>query len=521
MNHADSEQLRIESSLPKHWEVETTFHDTLYDWMSSAPWLAISAAAHGVVILVMLMIPWELLEERPSTVFVSGIEQPMEEPFEDPPPPELPEAIEKPANDDPTKVVESPDDLLPSNEPDDAEPAGDPDVQGDHPFDYTGSNPVIGIGGDPGSKLGKRGPGHGGRGQNGSSGTEIPLGDSLKWLKAHQSPDGSWDCDGFMSNCGQLQAGSSCDGPGEGTHDVGMTGLAMLAFLGDGSTTREGPYKEQVAKAVKWLKEQQETDTGVYGERVGHSFMYDHAIATLAMCEAYYFSRNPLLRRSAQDAINFITRARNPYGAWRYASPPAGDNDTSVSGWCVFAMASAQEGGLTIDPEGFIGASQWIEDMTDPATGRTGYDTIGSASSRVGGLNEQYPTDKGEAMTSVAILSRVFMGQDVAKNPLVDKGADLLKKHLPEWDADGLGNDMYYWYYGSYALFQLGGPRWEAWNKAAKQTLLAGQRKDGDMQGSWDPKDAWGHSGGRVYTTALGALCLEVYFRYSRVLGGR
>jgi hypothetical protein len=355
----------------------------------------------------------------------------------------------------------------------------------------------------------------------GGSGTEVALKDGLEWLKWHQSPDGSWDCDGFMSNCGHIQAGSTCTDPGEAMHDVGMTGLAMLAFLGDGNTTREGPYKEQVAKAIKWMKDQQDQDSGIFGEKLGHSFMYNHSIATLAMCEAYYFSRSPLLKRSAQDAINFISVSRNPYAAWRYSSPPTGDNDTSVTGWCVFAMASAHEGGLEIDAEGFVGAKQWIEDMTDPATGRTGYDTIGSQSSRVTGLNDQYPADKGEAMTAVAILSRVFMGEDISKSPIVDKGADLMKARLPEWDPSGLYNDIYYWYYGSYALFQLGGPRWDAWNKAAKKALVDNQRHDGDLKGSWDPKDAWGHAGGRVYMSALAVLCLEVYFRYARVLGGR
>mgnify|MGYP000337542782 CR=1 FL=1 len=31
----------------------------------------------------------------------------------------------------------------------------------------------------------------------------------------------------------------------------------------------------------------------------------------------------------------------------------------------------------------------------------------------------------------------------------------------------------------------------------------------------------WGWSGGRVYSTALMVLCLEVYFRYGKVLGAR
>jgi hypothetical protein len=36
--------------------------------------------------------------------------------------------------------------------------------------------------------------------------------------------------------------------------------------------------------------------------------------------------------------------------------------------------------------------------------------------------------------------------------------------------------------------------------------------------GSWDPSGPWGTAGGRVYSTALLTLCLEVTYRYERVL---
>jgi hypothetical protein len=47
------------------------------------------------------------------------------------------------------------------------------------------------------------------------------------------------------------------------------------------------------------------------------------------------------------------------------------------------------------------------------------------------------------------------------------------------------------------------------------------QRRDDDEKGSWDPNCAWGYIGGRVYSTSLMVLCLEVYFRYVPILGAR
>ena len=46
----------------------------------------------------------------------------------------------------------------------------------------------------------------------------------------------------------------------------------------------------------------------------------------------------------------------------------------------------------------------------------------------------------------------------------------------------------------------------------------AGQRDDGNYAGSWDPDSQWGRDGGRVYATALGALTLESYYAYTRLL---
>jgi hypothetical protein len=516
----DYSQIHIESTLPKPWEQEQTFNDVLYDWMSRAPWLAISAAAHLLVFFILMAIPWDQFRNRDDKKIQASLQQAPEELFEEPEPEEIEEEIEEEPIEEPIlKDAEISDHNEEDVDQDFEQTEGDPDFLSDSPFDSDAFNDVIGIGGGAGGKFGGRFGGRRNLRAAGGSGTEQALKDGLEWLKNHQSEDGSWDSDGFMGECGKIGS-TVCDGPGGPTHDVGLTGLALLAFLGDGNTTSQGPYKEVVARGVKWLREQQDPDTGLLGEKSAHDFIYDHALGALALSEAYYFSKSPLLKSTAQKAVNYITLARNPYGAWRYDVPPIGDNDTSVTGWMIFVLASARDAKLEVDPAAFDGALSWIEEVTDPATGRVGYDAFGSLSSRTP-ANEHYPREKGEAMTSVGLLCRIFLGQDPDQVDILKKHADLLKRTPPLWDPEGFGCDMYYWYYGTYAMFQMGGSWWKAWNEAMKTAILPPQRKEGDEKGSWDPVGPWGYAGGRVYSTALMTLCLEVYFRYSKVLGAR
>ena len=65
------------------------------------------------------------------------------------------------------------------------------------------------------------------------------------------------------------------------------------------------------------------------------------------------------------------------------------------------------------------------------------------------------------------------------------------------------------------ARFSLPGPEWDQWNREMRRALLESQEKEGCAAGSWNPEpDPWGKQGGRVMTTAIGCLSLEVYYRY-------
>ena len=516
----DFSNIHIESSLPKAWEEETTFNDVLYDWMGRAPWLAIALVLHLIALALLAVIPWHIFDKAEEKSVNAALEAPVEEITEEPEE-EIEEEIEEeePLDEPVLKDAEVSDHDETDDNQDFMMSEGDPDFLSDSPFDSDNTNDVIGIGGGAGGKFGGRFGGRRDLRRAGGSGTEQALRDGLEWLAKHQDNDGKWDADEFMKHDPAIDI---CEGPGRADHDVGVTGLAMLAFLGDGHTTRQGLYKNKVSKAVKWMREQQDFEDGLIGERVNMNFLYDHSIATLAMCEAYYFSKSPILASSAQKAVGYISQARNPYSVWRYAVPPNGLNDTSVTGWMIFAMKSAEEGGLKVDTAAFTDAITWFDEVTDRVTGRVGYSSVGEQSSRETGVNDEYPRELTEAMTAVGLLCRFFLKQEPSTENIMTKHADLMLKTLPEWDDEnGYSNDLYYWYYGSYAMYQMGGKHWKAWNGAMKTAILGSQESTGSAKGSWDPNGPWGMVGGRVYSTALAVLCLEVYFRYARVLGAR
>jgi hypothetical protein len=342
---------------------------------------------------------------------------------------------------------------------------------------------------------------------------KTSVGLSLDWLARHQSPSGLWSAAEFGAHC----SGPRCDGPGEAAYDVGVTGLALLCFLGAGETPNTGPHAQNVDRALKQLCAMQDADGCIGGRRSQH-FIYNHAYGALALVEAYGLSQSAKLRGPAQGAVSFVMRSKNPYLGWRYSSPPDGDNDTSVTGLMVMVLRSAKAAGLDADEAAFRDARNWIDKMTEPEFGRTGYQQRGGPPARTTESMARFPADRSESLTAIAVAARIVAGEDASASEMVRKGSDLVLARPPVWDAAGESIDLYYWYWGTLAMSLKGGSHWEQWRAHLVKALPVHQRRDADRdaKGSWDPVDAWSAEGGRVYATAMACLACEIASRGAR-----
>jgi len=328
----------------------------------------------------------------------------------------------------------------------------------------------------------------------------------LAFLASHQSANGCFDSDGFADP-------GSCGDP---LHDVGLTGLALLCFLADYSLPNHGEYQANVRRGLEWLTTQQGGD-GLVGTEASHSYVYDHALATLALAEAALLSGDERWQGPLRKAVARLEDHRNPYRAWRYQRRGS-DDDTSVTAWCVSAWYTAAECGVTGDARVGEGVLSFLDDLTDD-TGRTGYLDKGGLSSRHKGQHEiDFPPDAYEGMTGAAVYARLLLGEAPATSEKLRLGVGLVAAKRPRPDQF----DSYAWLHCANALAQCGGREAKVWRDALHDVLLAAQVDGGDMAGSFSPRpDVWGADAGCFGTTAMAILALQAEYRHAPMLDAR
>jgi len=357
--------------------------------------------------------------------------------------------------------------------------------------------------------------------------TEDAVQAGLAWFAAHQSPDGRWSRIDFLAQC---PPGDRCTGIArrrtESAVDAGLTALALLAFLGAGYTDADGPYTDVVRRGIDALLAAQQPSGGF--ERDESMAGYCDSVATLALAEYAALTREARVRAALERAVARLVASQHPLGGWDYLpGPVAGRNDTSITAWMVQALHAAAAAGVTVPEETLVRAALHFVRATE-RDGRVRYADAGTGFKLDDGLRPVYRY--GPGMLAAGLMSTQMLGWRLdGEMPLRQRGlvlADLPSERLARGGDPTHLHCEYYWYYGTLAMFQRGGDDWQRWNARLRDTLLplqdrargAGGRKRHSF-GSWPPYGEnwglWGQMGGRVYTTAIATLTLEVYYRHT------
>lgn len=177
----------------------------------------------------------------------------------------------------------------------------------------------------------------------------------LAWIAAQQYPDGGWVA------C--LPAAQKNLTPRLGRN--GATGLALLCLLETGYTHQEKTrYRNQIAKGLQFLidhKDGKNSDstTEVYSFEDVEGRMVSHAIATLALCEAYSLTKDKALLPHVQGALNYMVHCQRENGGWgveRAAAP-----DLVTTGWIVMGIERAVLSYLKVEPSAINAAKAFVE----------------------------------------------------------------------------------------------------------------------------------------------------------------
>jgi hypothetical protein len=175
-------------------------------------------------------------------------------------------------------------------------------------------------------------------------------------------------------------------------------------------------------------------------------------------------------------------------------------------GWQLMSLASAKRAGIRVPDQTWNRIDRFLRSVRrGNFGGLASYRTDGPASTSMTAesLYCHLVLDEMSGLTFTESAANEATNQVLTAVPTADRV------------------NLYYWYYATLALHHrqqtndAAAAAWHTWNDALTAALLSTQVTDGADSGSWNTNCQWGGYGGRVYTTALAAMCLEVYYRYA------
>jgi len=308
----------------------------------------------------------------------------------------------------------------------------------------------------------------------------------LEWLAKQQSRDGHFEAFG-------------------GQYPITMTAISGMAFLMEGSTIRDGKYKDNIRHACDYLM-QRSSPNGMIGNpnipgEAGR-YTYGHGFGLLFLSSIYGEEEEGDRRKKLEDiltrAAKFCRDAQTNRGGWGYMSAKEGNNfdEGSTTVTQVQALRAARNAGIVVPPDAIKDAIKYLKAASDNPSGGVVYSLGG------GGGGDGRP-----ALTAAAICCGFSTGD--YNSELVKKWFKFCQTHLRTFGGARMGHDEYTLYYFAQAVYMLGEDGWEklfpgtaeteriVWSKYREDTfdvLVRSQQADG----SWA-----GQHAGPVFSTSV------------------
>lgn len=365
---------------------------------------------------------------------------------------------------------------------------------------------------------------------------EPPEPATLAWLRQHQNAAGYWCPRDYRHDSTRKDAaftgslaldGKAVPEVGSDAARVEATAQALLSFVGNGYDHKEGEYKQTCRMAILWLRSQVNPN-GCVGT-APRPRVREQAFAAMAMSEVYGLSGDRVLKPVAESMIEYLLWMRRPGSGW--GETITGEPNALDTTLAIIAIKSARMAGL----EPAIGdahreSGEFLSSIVvDEGDGRCHVRFNRFRRTPVGpdGTEWRHGLPVCEAAWVVSML---YAGMADLNSPHLRALAAVLcaEENKPRWEAGKI--DYLYWWLATSALYQVGGKSWGAWEGAMSKLLLDRQRgytdhdkrmeasrETLDEYGSWDPVEASCVQTGRIGSTALAWLTLQIYYRYLRL----
>lgn len=320
----------------------------------------------------------------------------------------------------------------------------------------------------------------------------------LKYLRRHQDPvSGGWIADvGYKFN-------SEYHRTARQKPHVGVTALALMAFLSGGHLPGRGEYGDTVVRGTDYILRCVDPTDGYISDH--GTRMYSHAFATLFLAEIYGETHRSDLRSRLQQAVNLTVRSQNKHGSWRYL-PHSPNSDMSITVCQIMALRAARNIGLRVPRSTIARAQDYVERSAITRVRDHNY----------GGFRyqEQEGSRTTFALTSAGIATLYHSGVYDEDNPFIRAGIGFLRRKLRSFSSDRYGHYFYWYghYYASQAFFiaeenpKLGRPWSTIYWPYISSELVRRQRMDGSWANNQGP--------GNNFSTAVACIILQIPNQY-------